>query len=193
LVQESPWFSVRFSADPRRHPRRCGGEHVLDDSDERRPPGAVDALVREVRRVDPDVVASQIRPLEHNLTDALAPRRFSVSLMARFGAAALVLALTGIYAVIAYSISQRAREIDIRVALGARRANITRLFVGEGARFVSAGLVVGLALAIGAARFVSTMLFGIDISDVATFVQVSAVVASASVLASALATVRVRS
>jgi putative ABC transport system permease protein len=150
-------------------------------------------LVREVRRVDPDVVASQIRPLEHNLTDALAPRRFSVSLMARFGAAALVLALTGIYAVIAYSISQRAREIDIRVALGARRANITRLFVGEGARFVSAGLVVGLALAIGAARFVSTMLFGIDISDVATFVQVSAVVASASVLASALATVRVRS
>jgi ABC-type antimicrobial peptide transport system permease subunit len=151
------------------------------------------AFVREVRQVDPDVVASQIRPLENNLSDALAPRRFSVSLMAGFGAAALVLALTGIYAVIAYSISQRAREIDIRVALGARRANITRLFIGEGARFISAGLVVGLALAIGFLRLVSTMLFGIDVSDVATFAQVSAIVASASVLASALATVRVRS
>jgi putative ABC transport system permease protein len=151
------------------------------------------AFVREVRQVDPDVVASQIRPLENNLSDALAPRRFSVSLMAGFGAAALALALTGIYAVIAYSISQRAREIDIRVALGARRANITRLFVGEGVRFISAGLVVGLAVAVGFMRLVSTMLFGIDVSDVATFAQVAAVVASASVLASALATVRVRS
>jgi ABC-type antimicrobial peptide transport system permease subunit len=149
------------------------------------------AFVREVRQVDPDVVASQVRPLENNLSDAFAPRRFSVSLMAGFGAAAL--ALTGIYAVIAYSISQRAREIDIRVALGVRRANITRLFVGEGVRFISAGLVVGLALAVGFLRLVSTMLFGIDVSDVATVAQVSAVVASASALASALATVRVRS
>jgi predicted permease len=151
------------------------------------------AFAREVRRVDPDVVASQIRPLDRNPIDALAPRRFSVSLMAGFGVAAFVLALTGIYAVIAYSVSQRAREIDIRVALGARRANITRLFVGEGARFISAGLVVGLALAIGVVRLVSTMLFGIDVGHVATFAQVSAVVASASVLASALATSHVRS
>jgi putative ABC transport system permease protein len=151
------------------------------------------ALVREVRRVDPDVVASQIRPLEGNLIDALAPRRFSVSLMAGFGAAALVLALAGIYAVIAYSISQRAREIDIRVALGARRANIIGLFVGEGARFIGVGLAAGLVLAIGVVRLVSTMLFGIAVGNVATFAQVSAVVASASVLASALATVRVRS
>ena len=66
---------------------RRGVEHVLDDSDERRSPGALStAFVREMRRVDPDVVASQIRPLDHNLIDALAPRRFSVSLMAGFGA-----------------------------------------------------------------------------------------------------------
>ena len=103
------------------------------------------------------------------------------------------MALTGIYAVTAYSVSQRAREIDIRVALGARRANITGLFVGEGARFIGVGLAAGLVLAIGVVRLVSTMLFGIAVGNVATFAQVSAVVASASVLASALATVRVRS
>jgi hypothetical protein len=157
------------------------------------PMGLGTAFAREVRRVDPDVVASRVRPLARNLVDALAPRRFSVSLLIAFGAAALALALTGMYAVIACSISQRAREIDIRIALGARRANLTGLFVGEGARYIGAGLLVGLALAVAVMRLLSTMLFGIDVNHVATFAQVSAVVASASVLASALATVRVRS
>src|SRR5262249_25996580 len=112
-------------------------------------------FVRELRRVAPDVVASQVRPLEQNLIDAVAPRRFSVSLMAAFGLAALVLAATGIYAVITYSISQRAREIGIRMALGARNANILRLVVGEGARFVLVGLGSGVAMAVGVMRLVT--------------------------------------
>ena len=90
------------------------------------------SLAREVRRIDPDVAASQIRPMDHYLSDAVAPRRFSLSLMAAFALAALALAITGIYAVVLYSVSQRAREIGIRVALGATRSNIVRTRHGPG-------------------------------------------------------------
>ena len=147
-------------------------------------------LVRELRRVDPDVVASQIRPLEQNLSDAVAPRRFSVSLMTAFGLAALVLALTGIYAVVTYSVSQRSREIAIRIALGARGSSIMRLVLGEGARFIAAGLVAGVAAAAGAMRLVSTLLFGVTAGDVATFGEVAAAIAIVSLLACAVPTMR---
>ncbi|HJZ76751.1 MAG TPA: ABC transporter permease [Vicinamibacterales bacterium] len=147
-------------------------------------------LVRELRRVDRDVVASQLRPLEQNLVDAIAPRRFSVTLMAAFGLAALVLAATGIYAVIAYSVSQRAREIGIRIALGARNASIMRLVVGEGARFVVAGLAAGIAMAAGLLRLLTSLLFGVTSSDIATFVQVSASVSIVALVACAVPTVR---
>ncbi len=147
-------------------------------------------FVRELRRTDPDVVASQIRPAEQALLDAVAPRRFSVSLMAAFGVAALVLAVTGIYAVILYSVSQRAREIGIRIALGARSANIMQLVVGEGARFIAVGLAAGVVLAAGLMRLVSTMLFGLTAGDAATFAQVTAAVAVMSLLACAVPTIR---
>ena len=148
-------------------------------------------LAREVRRIDPEVVASQIRPMDHYLSDAVAPRRFSLSLMAAFALAALALAITGIYAVVAYSVSQRAREIGIRVALGASRSNIVRLVMGRGIRYVAVGLVLGIAMAIGVTRLLSTMLFGLAATDAATFGQVAVVVAAVSTLACALPTVRV--
>ena len=154
------------------------------------PTTLANAFVQELRRIDPEVVASQIRPLERSLSEAIAPRRFNVSLIAAFGAAALALAVTGIYAVIMYSVSQRAREIAIRVALGARRSNIVRLVVGDGAQSIVVGIVVGLAMAMVLLQFVSTMLFGITSSDVATFGQVSGVVAAAGLLACALPAVR---
>jgi putative ABC transport system permease protein len=150
-------------------------------------------FVRELRRIDPDVVASDISPMESSLSEAVAPRRFNVSLMAAFGLAALALAVTGIYAVIVYSVRQRAREIGIRIALGARRSNIIRLVVGDGARFIVMGLAGGIAIAVGLAQLVSTMLFGITSWDVATFVEVSVLVALVSLLACAGPALRVSS
>jgi len=144
------------------------------------------AFIRELRRVDAEIVASQVGPLHLNLSGALAPRRFSVSLMAAFAVAALALAATGIYAVVTYGVSQRAREIGIRVALGARRSNIARLVIGEGLRFVAIGLVSGLLIAIGLMRLVSTLLFGLTSTDPITFGQVSAAVVLASLLACAV-------
>jgi putative ABC transport system permease protein len=148
------------------------------------------ALTREVRRVDPDVVASQIRPLDRYLSDAMAPRRFSVSLMAAFALAALLLAITGIYAIVTYSVSQRAREIGIRVALGASRPSIVRLVMGHVVRFVALGLGAGMVMAGGIVRLMSTMLFGLAATDASTFAEVTVVIAAMSVAACALPAAR---
>jgi putative ABC transport system permease protein len=149
------------------------------------------SLAKEVRRLDPEVVAAQIRPMDHYLSDAVAPRRFSLSLMAAFALAALVLAITGIYAVVMYSVSQRAREIGIRVALGASRSNIVRLVMGHGIRFILAGLAVGIAMAAGVTRLLSAMLFGVAATDAVTFGQVAVVVVAVSIIACAVPTARV--
>ncbi len=141
------------------------------------------SLIREIRRIEPEVAASQIRPMDSYLADAVAPRRFSLTLMAAFAVAALALALTGIYAVVSYAVSQRSREIGIRVALGARRLHIVRLVVGHGIGFVVIGLGCGLAAALGVTRLVSAMLFGLAPTDAMTFAQVAVAVAAVSFFA----------
>jgi putative ABC transport system permease protein len=144
------------------------------------------AVAREVRQMDPEVAASHVRPMAHYLGDAVAARRFSLSLMSAFALAALVLAITGIYAVVMYSVSQRAREIAIRVALGASRSSIVRLIVGQGLRFVVIGIVVGMGTALAATRLLSSMLFGVAATDPATFAQVAAIVAVIALVACAV-------
>jgi hypothetical protein len=147
-------------------------------------------VAREVRRVDSDVVASQVRPWDQYVRESVAARRFSVSLMGAFALAALALAITGIYAVIMYSVSQRAREIGIRVALGAPRSRIVGLVMGEGARLVTFGLVMGLAMSVAFMQLLSSLLFGLTAGDSTTFSQVAVVVAAASLMACAVPTVR---
>ena len=148
------------------------------------------SVTKVVRGIDPEVAASQIWPLDRYLSDAVASRRFSLSLMAGFAVAALALALTGIYAVVTYSVSQRAREIGIRVALGASRASMFTLVIGQGLRFVVIGLVAGAASGVAAARLLSSMLFGISATDVATVGQVVLVVTAMSVIACGVPTAR---
>jgi predicted permease len=148
------------------------------------------SLANEVRRVDPEVVAAQIKPLDRYLSDTVAPRRFSLSLMAAFALTALTLALTGIYAVVMYSVSQRAREIGIRVALGASRANIVRLVMGHGIRSILIGLMAGIAMAAGATHLIAAMFFGVAATDVATIAQVGVFVAAVSMIACAVPTAR---
>ncbi len=143
-----------------------------------------------VHRIDPDVVAAQIRPMEAYLADSIAPRRFSLSLMTVFGIAALALAGTGIYAVTTYSVQQRRREINIRVALGARRSNIARLIVGQYSGPIGAGVAVGIGLAAATARLASTMLFGVRGVDAAIAGVVAAIVAAISLAACAVPTLR---
>jgi ABC-type antimicrobial peptide transport system permease subunit len=140
---------------------------------------------REVRRIDPGIAASQVQPMAQYFSEALAPRRFSVSLVGIFAAAALTLAIVGIYAVIAYGVSQRGRELAIRLALGATEGAIVRLVVRDGMRFVGVGMAIGVAGAAVAARLASTLLFGVSADDVASFTDVVIVVAGLSFLACA--------
>jgi putative ABC transport system permease protein len=149
------------------------------------------SIAREVRRLDPDVVASPIVPASWYLDGAVAPRRFGLAMVVVFAAAALALAVTGIYAVVAYGVSQRTRELAIRQALGATRAAILRLVVGQGATFVAVGLAAGLAIASGTTRLIGTLLFGVAASDIGTFGQVAALVAVISLAACALPAMRV--
>lgn len=111
--------------------------------------------------------------------------------MAAFALAALVLAVTGIYAVVTYSVSQRGREVGVRLALGATTSSVARLLMGQCLRFVLIGLAVGLGLALGVTRLVSGMLFGLAATDVATYCQIAAVVATVSLLACAIPTASV--
>jgi len=140
-------------------------------------------FAQELRRVDSEVAAAQIRPLESYLSQSLAPRRFSLLLLSIFGAAALGLAVTGIYAVISYGASQRTREIAIRMALGARAADIQRLVVRQGLQSTLVGVVCGLPLALGASRVISTMLFGLSPTDTITFIEVMVTLVVVAVVA----------
>ena len=112
--------------------------------------------------------------------------------MAAFALAALALAITGIYAVVTYSVSQRARELGIRVAPGASRSRTSCVWSwATASRFVLIGLAAGLAMAAGATRLLSATLFGVAATDAVTFGQVAAVVAAVSLAACAVPTARV--
>jgi putative ABC transport system permease protein len=128
--------------------------------------------------------------MEDYLSDAVAPRRFSLVLITAFALAALALAATGIYAVVTYSIGQRAREIAIRVALGATPSNIVRLVAGRCFLWIGLGLVLGLGVAIDVTRLLSTMLFEQAPTDAVTFGQVAILVTGVSGLACAIPTIR---
>ena len=130
-------------------------------------------LASAVRRIDPEVVAAPIRPLDQYLSEAMAPRRFSLSLMSAFALAALALAVTGIYAVVTYSVSQRAREFAIRSALGARRSDLMLLVMRQGVAPSLTGIGVGLAVALVTTRTLSSMLFGLSPTDPTIFAAVS--------------------
>jgi ABC-type antimicrobial peptide transport system permease subunit len=111
--------------------------------------------------------------MDNLLDDEIGQRRLTVMLLAAFAAVALVLALVGIYGLIAYSVVQRTHEIGIRRALGARHVNILRLVVGQGFGLAFAGVAVGLAGAWGLTRVLSHLLFQVDATDFATFTGIA--------------------
>jgi putative ABC transport system permease protein len=131
------------------------------------------ALLGELRKVDRDVATSNMRSMEGYLTESVAPRRFSLRLLTIFSVAALLLAVTGIYGVVSYTVAQRTPEIGIRLALGAGRAQVFRLILGQGARVVLMGIVFGLFAALALSRVIRSLLFGVTPSDPLTFAFVS--------------------
>ncbi len=127
------------------------------------------AIVPQVRRVVREVDSAQpisgVQTMEQLLSGLIAPRRFSMTLVGVFAAIALALALIGAYGVTAYLVSQRTREIGIRLALGADPSRVSRLVVREGMRVAAAGVLVGVAIALFTTRLAAGLLYGVSPRD----------------------------
>jgi putative ABC transport system permease protein len=151
--------------------------------------GAADALTSQVRRVvariDPDVPVRRDRTLAVLSIQSTAGYRFRAEMVGVFAALALVLAMVGVFGVLAYTVQQRQREVGVRMALGATSANVMWLVLREAGRMIAAGAVVGLVLAALSGRLISTFLFGVDALDTLTFASVPFVILFTALLAAA--------
>jgi putative ABC transport system permease protein len=124
---------------------------------------------------DKDQAIADIQPLDALLSKSVARPRFQSVLLASFAGLALLLAAIGIYGVMSYSVAQRAHEIGIRVALGARRDQVLRLVVGQGLWLALIGTIAGLAGALVLTRYLRSLLFDVSPTDPWTFIAVPAV------------------
>jgi putative ABC transport system permease protein len=146
-------------------------------------PVALENSVRdEIHRVDPAVPAS-IRTMEQALGSALAARRFSLVLVGLFAATALFVAAAGLYAVIAYGIGQRTREIGLRLALGATHAGMLRMILSEGFRLVLGGIALGLLVTFAMIQLISSQLYGVSARDPLSLILVIVLLTVISLLA----------
>jgi ABC-type antimicrobial peptide transport system permease subunit len=144
----------------------------------------VPALRRAVAAVDPNLPVSGVYFMDDQISDSLAQPRLVANLLGVFGILALVLALSGIYGVVAYSVAGRQREIGVRVALGAGRSQVVRMIVSEGVRPVVVGVLFGLTGAALVTRFLQSLLYGVAATDPVTFVLVPTLILSAAAAAS---------
>lgn len=162
----------------------AGGFLVLRSSLD--PKQMVRVLRSSVAAVDPMLALDEVRTMREAMTNVEAPRRFNTDLMTSFAAAALLLALTGIYAVVAFSVSLRAREIAIRMALGAQRAGIARMVLLSGIRLGLMGCALGLLGSLAVSGMVGAFLFGVSATDPAVYAATIAAMLGIAVIASAL-------
>ena len=128
----------------------------------------------------------EVRTIEQVIAGSLGRRRFHTSLFTAFGAVSLLLTVIGVYGVMAYSVAQRTRDMGIRMALGARRGDVLRHVVGQGAALTLTGLALGLAAAWSLSRLMSTLVFGVAPRDAATFAAVALLLAGVGLAASYL-------
>jgi putative ABC transport system permease protein len=125
--------------------------------------------------MNPEHVLYSAETMDHVVSTTLAPRRFSMILLGVFALLALLLSSIGIYGVVSYLVGQRTHEIGLRMALGARRADVLRLILANGMKMAFAGVVTGVAAAIALTRLMSSLLYGVSATDPLTFVGVAAV------------------
>jgi predicted permease len=148
------------------------------------PPASMAGPIREaIRKMNSDSVMFQIQPMEEIVANSLAARRFSMFLLSIFAALALLLSSLGIYGVLSYLVGQRSREMGIRIALGAQRADVLRLMLGEGMKMALVGVGIGIVAALGLTRLLVKMLFGVSATDPLTFAGVAAILAGVALAA----------
>ena len=164
------------------HPGPSTALNIVARTETLDPLSLTETMSRKIRERNPDVPV-RATTMEGTLETASATPRFRTFLLGVFAGVALLLALAGVYGVMAYSVSQRVPELGVRIALGATPENIMRLVVGQGAKLAAAGLAVGLALALLAGRLLQGVLFGVTPRDPMILTLVVAVVAVATLAA----------
>jgi putative ABC transport system permease protein len=147
------------------------------------PNALVAPIRREVHELDATAPVFAVRTAEEYLARSTAPTRFNTFLVGAFALVALVLTVVGLYGVVAYSVSQATRDIGIRMALGARRADVLRLVLGQGLTLTLGGVGVGLLAALALTRVMSSLLFGVAATDALTFGGVAALLLIVAVIA----------
>jgi putative ABC transport system permease protein len=150
-------------------------------------PGSLAPAIRDaVSAIDPGVPVSEVQNLTQVRSASISTERFRTLVLATFALLALALAAIGVYGVISYGVVQRAREIGIRMALGARRPEILRLVVGEGMLTVAAGIGIGVIAAAGLSRFLESLLYAVRPGDPATFIAIPMLIAAVALAACVL-------
>jgi putative ABC transport system permease protein len=173
-IAQNPWYIASISVRPSTGP----AEALL--------PGVRAAIAR----VDKERVVTQVRTIEVVASEATARPRFRAVLVGTFAALALCLAMVGVFGVLAYSVQQRVREFGVRIAMGARAADMVRLVVGSGARLTAIGLAIGLASAAVLGRWLTTLVYPIAPLDPVTFLLVPLVLIVTAGLAVAAPAIR---
>jgi predicted permease len=154
------------------------------------PAAASRAIVDEIHAADRSRPVYDIRTMDGRMYDSLARQRFAAIMLAAFAAFALILGAVGVYGVISYLVQQSTHDLGVRITLGAQRGDILRLVVTHGFQLAGAGIVAGMAGALALTRLMSSMLFGVGVTDAVTFSAVPLLLAAVAALASYLPALR---
>ena len=137
----------------------------------------------QVWAVDKDIPISNIETMERLMAKSVAPRRFNMLLLDAFALVGLALAGVGLYGVMSYTVTQRTREIGMRMAMGARPGDVLRLLIGEGMKLALIGVLLGVGGALALTQLLKTLLFEVSATDPRTFVAITAVLTFVALMA----------
>jgi len=141
------------------------------------------AVRREVAAIDPNQPVANIKTMERWVSESVAQPRFRTLLLGLFSGAALLLAMVGIYGVMSYAVSQRTREIGIRLALGAQTGTVLKLALGQGMKLAGLGMALGLLASLALTRLMKNLLFGVSATDPLTFAVIALLLMAVALLA----------
>jgi predicted permease len=186
VIQDGKYFSLNEEATPFVYTNMrpwIGGSLTMVVRTASEPQSAMAAIRREFQQLDATLPLYNVKTMVEHMAIPLFPARVAATLLGGFGLLALALAAIGIFGVMAYAVTQRTREIGIRMALGAQAGGIFKLVVGQGLKLTALGMGIGLACAFAGTRLMSGLLYGVSALDVVTFAGVSLLLALVALLA----------
>ena len=155
------------------------------------PSNAIASVRNELKAAESDILIQRVSTMSERISKSVAPQRLNTVLLSIFACVALLAAAIGIYGVLAFAVTQRTREIGIRIALGAKATNVSAMIIGQGMRLVIAGIVIGLVAAFsfgfiaafGVTSLMDKLLFKVSPTDLTTFAMISLILTGVALLA----------